>query len=173
MLDISKERLSGWWAKLKLFDPVFRARNGMGRWLYFDLDTVILRDLSPLAEWNGSFGICGNFTRAAGHTEWPCAYGSCVMSLGMGYGSSLWRLFNNDREAAMKISPKGDQQFIEKVYPHAHILQCCVPPKFFIGYRDLNNQVPEAASVVVFAGNHKPDNSQFPWVAKAWQGVTA
>lgn len=169
-LDISRERLSGWWAKLKLFDAGFRAQNGLGQWLYFDLDTVIIRDISPLARWAGSFAICENFTRLAGNLKWPCGYGSCVMSIGQGFGVTLWNEFNRDRDGAIRTSPRGDQQFIEKQYPHALLLQDEMPEDFFIGYRRLTQVKPERASVVVFAGNHKPDNSPFPWVQTAWLG---
>src|SRR3990167_3846737 len=75
-VDIRQERLSGWWAKMKLFDSDFRKRVAPGRWLYFDLDTVLLQSIQPLVEWSGEFGICANFTRLAGHLTWPCKYGS-------------------------------------------------------------------------------------------------
>src|SRR3546814_6635115 len=75
------------WGKMALFSTALR---GAGRWVYLDLDTVVAGDLAPLAGWDaGPFGLCANFTRLAGHSAWPCRYGSCVMSLAEGWGDSV------------------------------------------------------------------------------------
>src|SRR3990167_5112266 len=160
-VDIRQERLSGWWAKMKLFDSDFRKRVAPGRWLYFDLDTVLLQSIQPLVEWSGEFGICANFTRLAGHLTWPCKYGSCVMSLAEGFGEEIWAKFNKDRGGYIRQCTRGDQELIEQLHPGATLLQGTLPPKFFVGYRDLTDATPEAA-VVVFAGTHKQSNSPYP-----------
>lgn len=165
--DIGHERLSGWWAKMKLFDAAFRKQTAPGRWVYFDLDTVLLGSIQPLLEWKGEFGICANFTRLSGHLAWPCKYGSCVMSLAEGFGQQMWEKFNKDRSGYIRQCTRGDQELIEHLYPNATLLQDVLPAGFFIGYRDLEETAPQAA-VVVFAGNHKPDNSPLPWVREAW-----
>ena len=174
-INISKYNLHGWWAKMCLFN---RAIVPEGRILYFDLDTVIINDLTPLAEWSGGFGICANFTRAAGHKTWPCKYGSCVMSIGPQFGQQIWDEFTGNRHRLIKECPHGDQQAIEQIHPFAGILQVHVPPGFFLGYRDLTEIEPfedgvvllaGKPSVVVFGGNNKPENCKIPWVQEAWQ----
>src|SRR5688572_32818866 len=46
-VPVSTEGMSGWWAKMHLFNP----RNRLGRFtIYLDLDTVVVGSLSPLAE---------------------------------------------------------------------------------------------------------------------------
>ena len=45
--------LPGWWSKLELFRPELFD----GRVLYFDLDTVIVRDSAALGMWSGDFAL--------------------------------------------------------------------------------------------------------------------
>lgn len=156
-------KLPGWWAKMELFNPAVRPR---GRVLYFDLDTVICADLSPLIMIGCKFGICENFTKLAGHNSWNCNYGSCVMSLADGFGASIWEHFIRSR---MEDFPRGDQQAIEAFYPGAQYLQDLLQPGYFVGYRDLTATKPPGAAVIVFAGSHKPHNSPHQWIKDAWQ----
>lgn len=154
----------GWWAKMLVFCwPTWSRR------LYFDLDTVIVGDLTPLAEWDGEFGICENFTKLAGHNSWDCNYGSCVMSLAPGWGMDVWNAFNADDKAIMESCPRGDQQAIERLAPGATYLQDVTPPGYFLGYRDLTDSKPEGCSVVVFAGSRKPDNCPHQWIKDEWK----
>jgi hypothetical protein len=166
MIDCLHLGWHGWWLKMGLFDPDLR---GPDRCLYFDLDTVIIDDLTPLAEWGGEFGICRNFTKLAGHPTWPCNYGSCVMSLAPGFGRDIYRRFSADPQGWVRRCPHGDQQAIEKLYPRAEYLQDRVPPGYFVGRRDFNSHRPKAAAVMIFAGRHKPHNTPHRWLKEAWQ----
>lgn len=167
MIDLSDMGLQGWFMKLALFCPTIRGR---GRCVYFDLDTVIIGNLRPLIDWNGDFGICENFTRAAGNKDWPCKYGSCVMSFREGWGSDVFREFSRDANGWIDRAGKyGDQWIIERLVPDASILQRELPPNFFIGYREFSDVVPDESSVAIFAGSHKPDNSRFDWVNDYWK----
>jgi len=157
--------LPGWWGKMCAFLPLWP-----GRRLYFDLDTVIAGDLSPLAEWDGGFGICGNFTRAAGNAAYPCRYGSCVMTFPNRWGMDVWRAFREQQPELMERCERyGDQQAIEALVPEATLLQDVMPPGYFLGYRDLTERRPDGCAVVVFAGSHKPDNCAVPWIHEAWR----
>src|SRR5262245_43788508 len=62
-IDVTKLGLPGWWAKMVLFEPQWRSNNDV---IYFDLDTVVIGDLTPLADVPGEFAICENFARLAG-----------------------------------------------------------------------------------------------------------
>ena len=165
--DAAAQGLTGWWAKMRLFDPALR---GDGRWLYFDLDTAIVADLTPLAAWGGEFGIAANFTRAAEHPTWPCRFGSCVMSLAPGFGGDVWRAFDADRSGWMARCPKGDQQAVEALAPEAALLNDDLPPGYLAGWRDLGPDGPPAgAAVVCFGGSRSPANSPYRWVKEAWR----
>lgn len=166
VVDISKYRLFGWWGKMTLFHPVWRKGE---RVLYFDLDSVICGDLTPLAHLWIDFGICANFTRAAGNLNWPCQYGSCVMSIGPDKLDRIWDKFNsNSMQLMNKAGIYGDQKVIEELVPSAILLQDVLPNGFFLGYRNLTNKKPEQTSVVVFAGNRKPHNCNTDWIKSEW-----
>jgi hypothetical protein len=166
MIGIGHRGLHGWWAKMSLFDSELR---GPGRCLYFDLDTVIVDDLMPLAEWEGHFAICENFTKLAGHKKWPCNYGSCVMSFASGFGLDIYRRFAADPAGWIRKCPRGDQQAIEALYPGATYLQDVTPRGYFVGRRDFTNSKPKGAAVMVFAGKHKPHNTPHRWLKEAWR----
>lgn len=168
-VDISELHLKSWWGKMAIFAREWRADQ---RVLYFDLDTVIAGDLTPLSSLEIDFGICANFTRAAGNLDWPCLYGSCVMSLGPSFDGEMFKSFWADRHAIMDRAGKyGDQKAIEELLPNATLLQPLLHPNFFLGYRDLLNHKaspPDGCSVVIFAGNSKPHNCEIKWVKSAW-----
>src|SRR3546814_12241945 len=78
--------------------------------VYLDLDTVVAGDLAPLAGWDaGPFGLCANFTRLAGHSAWPCRYGSCVMSLAEGD----WKSGVSGKSVSVRVD-LGGRRIIEK-----------------------------------------------------------
>ncbi len=162
-------RLPKWWGKMALFERAFD--EGRSRVIYFDLDTVIVGDLSPLADLDVPFGICANFTRAK-HTHWPCKYGSCVMSLEPGFGPEIWQAFSAQRkEMLAACGLYGDQLAIEQLYPDAAFLQHLLPINFFLGYRELPKLIqgptsykPLNTAAVIFAGSHTPEKCTLPWV---------
>lgn len=154
----------GWWSKMCLFEPSWR---GNERVLYFDLDTLAIGPLDPLGNLECSFGICENFARLAG-LNWPCKYGSCVMTIGPEYGSEIWSAWKWDCERMMKnFARYGDQKVIEQVEPKATLLQSVLPEGFFVNKRELTEEMPKA-SVVVFGGNSRPSNSEISWVKAEW-----
>lgn len=164
-IDVTNYRLEGWWAKMSLFNPIHRIGK---RLVYFDLDTVIIDRLEPLINWNCKFGICRNFTKLGGNFEWPCNYGSCVMSINDSFGGDIWRNFWNRRNEMIEECPRGDQQAIEKLYPNAMCFQDFLPKDYFIHYKNLTDEKPKS-SVVIFGGKTKPHNTKFQWAKEAWQ----
>ena len=171
-IDISGLELPGWWSKMALLNPAIR---GWEPAVYFDLDTVLVGDITKIPP-GEPFGICANFTRAAGNLQWPCKYGSCCMTFDGFWGSEVWAAFERDRERIMRniAGRYGDQKAIEHLVHPAEvtILQEKLPRFFFTGYRDLvqyRDEPPPDCSVVVFAGTHKPDNCEVEWVRREWQ----
>ncbi|MEN6306098.1 MAG: hypothetical protein ABFD96_25455 [Armatimonadia bacterium] len=164
--DIGPTHLKGWWGKMALFD--FAARIGE-RVIYLDLDTVVVGDLTPLADLDCEFAICGSFTRAAGNLKWPCRYGSCIMSFAPGFGAEVWQQFTAAPAHHMvEAGIYGDQMIIERLLPAATILQEVLPPGYFLGYRDLGAAKPGPCALVIFAGNSKPHNCNEDWIRTAW-----
>jgi hypothetical protein len=171
-IDIKGLGLKSWWAKMALFSPSIR---GWGHSIYFDLDTVIVGSLKPLMALDVPFGICANFTRAAGNKQWPCTYGSCCMVFDAYWGSEVWAAFEKDRAEIMRKAGKYGDQFAIEMLAHpaeVTILQEHLPKFFFTGYRDLiqyRDEPPPGCAVVVFAGTQKPSNCTTPWVRREWR----
>lgn len=163
MIPVSGE-LPGWWAKMALFSPDLR---GPGRCLYFDLDTVIIDDITPLAEIAAPFATCANFTRAVNQL-YPCRYGSCIMIFADGFGGDTWAAFLANMADIIDGSPYGDQQAIEQLYPDAVLLQDVLPRGYLVGRRAFIDERPEGAAVMIFAGKHKPHNTPYQWLREAW-----
>lgn len=161
---IKVKGLPGWWAKLALFNPDIR---GDGRCIFFDLDTVIIDDLTPILQYEGPFAICRNFAKAK-RPEYICNYGSCVMSFEHGFGREIYDQFIDKKKKFIRKCRYGDQQAIEQLYPNADYIQDFCPPGFFVGYREFTEQKPDG-SIMIFAGKHKPDNSELDWVLQSWK----
>jgi hypothetical protein len=169
-VDVSDYGLGGWWAKMLLFRPDIR---GPGPSLYLDLDTIALGDLSPLEAITHRFSVCGSFAREFGNPNWPCCYGSCVMTFGDGHwGGEIWDQFCRNRRWLMGL-PHGDQQAIEALLPGVDRLQELLPSGFFMNYRELPAHPagprPDA-SLLIFGGANKPHTARERWVLDAWRG---
>lgn len=167
VVDIRATGLWGWWGKMALFCPDYRGHLPT---IYLDLDTVILRDITPLARVAGKFAISRNMTRLAGNTTWPCLYGSHCMVFGPGWGRQVWNAFEADRRGLIaRAGIMGDQWVIQQLVPDAPLLQDMLPPGFIMGYRDIGAEPPEQAAIVAFGGRSKPEGSRVGWVQAAWQ----
>lgn len=172
MFHTCHDDFPGWWAKMLLLTPTVR---GAGDCIYFDLDTVLCAPLGPLlGAFAHDFAACANFTVRAGHPNWPCLYGSCVMTFRDGWGQEFFDKFWADQQKIMAHCGKyGDQKAFELVYPYAALLQDIMPQGFFLGRRDVEKHPhsrPEGCSVVVFAGRHTPENCGVQWIQKEWAG---
>lgn len=168
-IDIRFAKLSSWWGKMVLFELSWRSCM---RVVYYDLDTVLIGSQEPLLTWDGCFGICESFTKEVHAKHWPCAYGSCVMSIAPNWGESIWTRFRAEQARIIKDCRQyGDQMAIEKLHPTASLLQYEMPKGFFMGYRNLKNHPtnqPENTAVVIYAGKRSPSNFGPPWIRKYW-----
>lgn len=164
-IDISRFALPGWYGKMALFEPTWRQGH---RVLFFDLDTVICGDLGPLADLDVEFGVCANFTRAAGLRS-ECKYGSCVMTIGPNRMPEVWEQFWDEAQNWINAAgPNGDQWIIEKLAPAGTLLQDAMPDHYFLGYRELTDTKPPGCSLVIFAGRSKPHNCNEEWIQREW-----
>lgn len=165
-IDIRDFGLQGWWAKMFLFRTCWRRNHKM---IYFDLDTVIVNDITRLTCLPFTFITCANFARAAGAANWPCKYGSCIMSMTPSFGDDIWQGYWERREQhEERLKRFGDQKLVEELAPHAELFQDHLPKGFFMTYRDLPKMPGPEASVLIFGGQRKPHNCDVPWVKSAW-----
>jgi hypothetical protein len=152
------EGLEGWWCKLWLFRAALFPEGD--RILYFDLDTVIVGDLDPIAAYDGEFAILRDFYR-------PDGLQSAVMAWRSGFGAHIWQRW------VKAYRPKlagGDQEWIERMMREhkPDILQDIYPGLFCSFKIHCHPFPPEGTSVVVFHGEPRPHNCEVPWVKAMW-----
>lgn len=152
----------GWWSKMELFRP-----DLSGDLLYFDLDTVIVGDLSELASL-GRTTLLSDF-------YYPERPASGLMYLAESDRAKVWAAWIADpKEAMRKCMRHGDQQFIGEVLHDAQRFQDVLPGRVVsykvhvakgLNKRSIGNgNVPAGASVVCFHGRPRPWHLKAEWV---------
>lgn len=152
----------GWWSKMELFRP-----DLSGDILYFDLDTVIVGDLSELASL-GRTTLLSDF-------YYPERPASGLMYLAESDRAKVWAAWIADpNEAMRKCMRHGDQQFIGEVLHDAQRFQDVLPGRVVsykvhvakgLNKRSIGNgNVPDGASVVCFHGRPRPWHLKAEWV---------
>jgi hypothetical protein len=143
----------GWWAKLSLFQ---RAPYGLsGNILYLDLDTIVLKNIDSLVEYESDFCILRDFTR-------PDRYGSAVFKLTLTKYCQVWEGFNAEHQERVGIY--GDQEWIWEKVPNADLW----PKSWCVSYKEhCQNGVPPQAKLLCFHGEPKPHNVG-GWAQRLW-----
>lgn len=99
---------SGWWYKLQLFNP----EHHSGNLLYFDLDTIIVRDIA----WITEFPTVKLWTiRDFRYLYEPTFSGmnSSIMWFNVARYAWIWQDFKAmDKTQIKTVYPKGDQQYL-------------------------------------------------------------
>ena len=156
------EGIKGWWNKLALFKPGMFSPGD--RILFFDLDTVLIGDISDLAAYDGPFAIMRDVYRVTG-------FQSSIMAWAAGACDHIWTRW--DEAGRPSFHPGGDQSWIEMMMPQADIWQTRVPGQIVSFKRDCRSlgEPPENARAVVFHGVPRPHDPSLPrWVRDAWTG---
>ncbi len=151
--------LRGWWNKLYLFKP----GTLEGRVLYMDLDTVIIGDLDPLAEYDGRFAILCDLLR-------PHYYGSGVMMWDAAQNGDVWERYVR---AGCPNLRRGDQAWMQRVRPDADVLQDLYPSMFVSYKAHCSDGLPDGASVVCYHGTPRPHEVESEWMDEHWYGLDA
>lgn len=137
----------GWWSKLELFTLY-------GPVLFFDLDTVIVGDISELAEFaeETPFAMLQDFYRHNGLGSGVMAWDGRDQSYAL-----LYDLFQEAPKRWMERCPQGDQQFIEMNADSAHIdrLQYALPGQIASYKVHCQAGIPSGARAVCLHGRPK------------------
>jgi len=169
-----------WWYKLQLFNP----EHHQGNMLYFDLDTVILRDISWIAQLPTEYlwGI-----RDFKHLQRPghLSLNSSVMWWNVEKMSWIWDQFNNTNVVNTSRQYPGDQDYLNTVLGHNRIRyfednqmqswrwQCLDGGYDFNSRRHKipgqGTQIPGNTSVLVFHGRPKPHEINDKVVQDLWR----
>lgn len=154
--------LRGWWSKLHLFNPLLPLT---GRVLYFDLDVLVVDDLTPIATFPAEFALIPDMApafRAPHGLKLVHGYNSSVMVFDAGCRPQIWR--NWDDDDAQRLW--GDQDWIKEQCPD----EATFPREWF---RRLTAEPPPwtpAPKVVlcIKIKNHKAEQG-WPWFANLWR----
>ena len=147
---------SGWWNKLFLFSPgLFRDAD---RILFFDLDTIILKNIDDIASYDGGFAGMGNFRNGG----WP--FSSCMMAWQNGTMTHLWSDWN---ALGRPVTTYGDDEFIRNHEPNTAKLNRIFPGIQSYKFHKLKSD-PKDARVVIFVQRPKPHDLIEDWVRASW-----
>lgn len=154
-------RLSGWWEKIRLFKAGMFPEGE--RMLFLDLDTIVVRSLDFLLDYDGNFATLHDFWR-------PEGLGPAVMLWRSGWGADIWDEFV--AEGMPMNDPRGDQWWIEnrqqgRIRKEIDILQDLYPGKFVSYKTSCTQALPQEAHVVCFHGKPRPHEVS-GWVKPYW-----
>ena len=160
-----KKDLPGWWSKVEIFRPGITTAKYC---VYFDLDTVILKDVSDLlsAQIPGSFAALlpwNSINRASGD------FASGVMR----WETALYPFFYNEYEKNKDRIFAGDQQYFsymvrKRGYPWSR-LQQYFPGIYSYKRNARNGTVPRDARIVCFHGKPRPHEVNHTWIKENWR----
>lgn len=151
----------GWWSKIELFRPGLVATE---RILYFDLDTLILKNIDDLLTLGGDFYGLRPWNRA-NREKGNCASG--IMAWKNGTYDFLYGEFDAD-----KINRLGDQVYISAALK-AHggtftPLQDAAPGIYSYKRECRQGGPPRGARIVCFHGRPRVHEVGDRWVKEAW-----
>jgi len=135
----------GWWAKLGLFKPGAFPQGE--RVVFFDLDTMIVGDLSDIAGYQGRFAMLRDIAGSP--------YGSGVMAFEAGACDHIWKKWVG---AGRPTTERGDQEWIGRMEPDCDALNHLYPGQLVSFKMDVAPQgrKPPDARVIYFHGRPRP-----------------
>lgn len=161
--------LSGWWYKLLFFDPDHPTK---GTNLYFDLDVVILKDISKFFDiYPKKFCILKDFyERDKLPADQLDNFNGSIFRFESGSHSYIYHNFMKDPKGVIKTH-WSDQEFFFKQIVGKHDFRLypdiwAQSYKWEMGYGD---KVHRDTSVAVFHGDPKPDIVSTDWVIENWK----
>jgi hypothetical protein len=152
----------GWWAKINLFSPALDM--GGRRYAYFDLDTLVLGDLSDLFSYEGEFAMLSDFYR-------PEIPASGVMLFRPGaITERLWAAFTADPERIMRRHRRSDHWYATQCEPDR--LQDLYPGRIASLKLHCRRERPgDGVSVVCGHGRPRLDQPAAGWAYTEWRGL--
>jgi hypothetical protein len=145
----------GWWSKMELFAPWIG-----GDYLYFDLDTMLVGDLTPLHK-----AVEQRFPLIMRDVNRLNGLQSSIMYIPHRMKRGIWEAFNAQPHHWMDVYAKGgDQAFLEQVSRGRWRLWQDMAPGAVVSYKaDVLplGYVPRDAAVVAFHGRPRPREIDF------------
>lgn len=143
-----------WWSKMELFAP---EHDDLGDLLYFDLDTMIVGDLTQ---------ICGAWSCTLLRDFYkPKKLASGLMCLPRWCRAEVWEAWTHDPEALMKRYRGGDGDVLDALWAGRALTWQEFVPDQVVSYKAHvrpAGAVPAGARVVCFHGSPRP------WFTPLW-----
>ena len=152
--------LTGWWNKLAMFKP--DAFDPGERVLYFDLDTIILGDLSGLANYRGHFAALRD----------PFDGGilnSAIMAWEAGKFDHIWAHWES--AGRPQFDPRGDQNWIGQMIGVTPDYWNDLLPGQLVSFKKdcwQRGAIPDDARALFFHGRPRPHECQAQFVKDLW-----
>jgi hypothetical protein len=153
---------SGWWAKMEVFRPDIPGE----RFLYLDLDLLVLAHLDSFVNFDATFGICPAFGEANKECGTVHGFNSSVMVWCKSFISGIWDNFDFNSMGSFR----GDQDYIKHKFPKATTF-----PKGWITKirycSDGVDCVPPSECKILLCMPHKNNIavSKYKWMRKIWK----
>lgn len=177
-IDRLRPGLPGWTRNLNKF-WLYKPNNGLkGRILFFDLDTVIVGDLSEIAQYDGYW--CGIQPFDPERAKLDTHSGGGVMSFEAGTLDFMWDEVSSDPEGWAEATkrpntpqfPGGIERFALKrlLGDRREHWQTLYPGQVVSYKRHIRQtqKVPKNARVVCFHGKPRPHEVNEPWMKEHW-----
>jgi hypothetical protein len=161
----------GWWPKMELFRPDLPS----GRNLYFDLDTLIVRDAQALADFPAPFAAIEPGREVGSDKPEPWLdvegklrvpkYQTSVMVWDSRHVEDFWRAFQlNKADNLERLA--SDQDFLGEQFPS----QARMPTEWFTRIKRVARMFPPPPIKVVLTMRMHNDGAagRYPWVKKLW-----
>lgn len=165
----------GWWPKMELFRPDLPA----GRNVYYDLDTLIIREPTAITKYPAPFATIkpgrgvGSFGKTPLEPEpwkpwkdqegfWRVPrYQTSVMVWDSEYGHRFWEAFTPEHKARLA----SDQDFLGEVFPN----EARMPTEWFRKMRS-NWEIPNKPAMVVLSMPMRNDEAarHASWAREQW-----
>lgn len=157
-----KYNLPGWWSKMELFQPDLVSKNPEDVFIYFDLDTCLVSDITELIDYPHTMSALAEVS-ASGLV--PGRFGSGVMAW-RGDWSHVYHEFMKDTFGNIqKYKVGGDQHVLHEACPDfkpiQHIIDGCINYKYQL--RDKEN-LPSESKIIYFHGLPKPWKVRHRWL---------
>jgi|TARA_B100000282_G_C31627357_1_gene442207 hypothetical protein len=164
--------LNGWWNKLQLFNPAHQLSE---RIVYFDLDTVITKNIDFFLEYDRDF--CGIENLGVNNKyENPAAYRnvfqSGVLAWNRNFAYFIWNIFVNQKDELIK-NVRGDGELLHMIFSQTgrpvDLFQHLWPGKLkSYKYQIYENGLDDETAIICFHGTPRPHEaigpeSTFPW----------
>lgn len=154
----------GWWNKIEFFRPgLFNTARAVS----FDLDVLIIADLTPLFRADGPFLMHRDFVRLP---NGDAAGSSTVMAWERGWRELYLDLLNEDIKAKIARYDRapclGDQGWVwERIGEHVGFVDD-IQPGIYSYKLHCRNGLPRDAVLISFHGKPKPDDVTDEWVRR-------